>query len=284
MPRNTPLAHTIARWLLIAALALNAVNAAAAVSCSIAVTSVGPIAYVPSTAATNVTQSSFTLTCTATTPASVGTYTFQVGKSNAGVAGPVTYNVWQNSVCTSTWGTANATNTIPITLNLATRNVAVTSPATPFWACVPGSQSVAAGTYMDTNSLTITSGNGTLAPSPTTFTVSILTPSTCTTTTPGNVFFAYASFQASVQAATGGAFSVTCTNTLPYTFTITQNNLSLLGLNYTLGTSAAGGTGNGGTQSYSVTGSMAASQSGTCASAGGICNATNATNTLTVNY
>ena len=284
MYRNTPLAHTIARCLLIAALALNTLNAAAAVNCSIAVTNVGPIAYVPSTAATNITQSSFTLTCSATNNPSVGAHTFQVGKSNAGFAGPLIYNVWQNSGCTTTWGTTNATNTIPITLTLVTKNVAVTSPATPFWACVPGSQSVAAGTYSDTNSLTITSGNGTLAPTPTTFTVSILTPATCTTTTPGTVFFAYTSFQAGIQAATGGAFSVTCTNTLPYTFTITQNNLSLLGLNYSLGTSAAGGTGNGAAQSYSVTGSMAASQSGTCASAGGNCNATNATNTLTINY
>ena len=119
---------------------------------------------------------------------------------------------------------------------------------------------------------------------PTAFTVNVTLTSSCTFSTPANVVFAYTSFQVGAQAATGGGFNVTCTTSLPYTLAITQNNASLLGLAYTLGTSAAGGTGSGVAQAYSVTGSMVASQVGTCATAGGSCNATNATNTLTLTY
>ena len=119
---------------------------------------------------------------------------------------------------------------------------------------------------------------------PTAFTVSATLTSSCTFSTPATVVFAYTSFQAGAQAATGGGFNVTCTTSLPYTFGITLNNSTLVGLNYTLGTSVAGGTGSGVAQAYNVTGNMVASQAGTCATAGGSCTASNATNTLTLTY
>jgi len=131
------------------------------------------------------------------------------------------------------------------------------------------------------------------------FNVNITLTSSCTLGAVTPVAFAYTSLQGSAATATGGGFSVTCTNTLPYTFglqagtgaptppgsstlAVTDNAVNLA---YSLGLSAAGGTGNGASQAYSVTGSMAASQAGTCS--GASCtngSATNKTHTLILNY
>jgi spore coat protein U-like protein len=114
------------------------------------------------------------------------------------------------------------------------------------------------------------------------------------------VDFAYTSFQGGIANATNGGFSVTCTNSLPYTFglqsgagaatppgaaTIGPINDDAVNLAYSLALSAAGGVGSGAAQGYSVTGTMAAGQAGTCAVSP--CNngaATNNTHTLIVNY
>jgi len=132
-----------------------------------------------------------------------------------------------------------------------------------------------------------------------TFQVNITLTSVCTLGSVTAVAFAYTSLQGGAQSATGGNFNVTCTNTLPYTFglqagsgaasppgtstiTVTDNAVNL---QYQLGTSAAGGTGSGVAQAYTVTGTMAAAQSGNCAS--GSCTngaATNKVQTLILNY
>ena len=130
-----------------------------------------------------------------------------------------------------------------------------------------------------------------------TFNVNITLNSTCSLSAITALDFTYTSF-GSAATATGGGFNVTCTNSLPYTFgllagtggsgagtstiTVTDNAVNL---QYTVGTSATGGTGNGSAQSYSVTGTMAAGQSGTCASAS--CpntSATNKTQTLVLTF
>lgn len=131
------------------------------------------------------------------------------------------------------------------------------------------------------------------------FNVNITLTSACTISAVTAVDFAYTSAQAAAAAATGGGFSVRCTNSLPYTFglqagsaaalppgaatiSVTDDALSLL---YTVGLSATGGTGNGTVQNYSVTGTMAGGQAGTCAAAS--CSnaaATNRTHTLIINY
>ncbi len=82
---------------------------------------------------------------------------------------------------------------------------------------------------------------------------------------PANVAFTYTSFQAAAATGTGGAFSVQCTNTLPYTMSLDATSGTVIGLNYTLALSATTGTGNGAAQAYSITGSMASGQAGTCA-------------------
>jgi len=131
------------------------------------------------------------------------------------------------------------------------------------------------------------------------FNVNMTLTSTCSLSAVTAVDFAYTSLQGGVANGTNGNFTVTCTNSLPYTFglqsgtgaatppgaatiTVTDNAVNL---QYVLGTSAAGGTGNGAAQAYNVTGTMAAGQSGTCAAAS--CTnaaATNRTHTLILNY
>jgi spore coat protein U-like protein len=117
------------------------------------------------------------------------------------------------------------------------------------------------------------------------FNVTVNLTSACTITTPAAVAFNYTSLQTSPASPTAGsgAFSVTCTNSLPYTLALnsTSGTFATVGLNYTLSLSAAGGTGNGSAQSYSVGGSIAANQSGNCAVAS--CSDT-ATHTLTITY
>jgi spore coat protein U-like protein len=132
-----------------------------------------------------------------------------------------------------------------------------------------------------------------------TFNVNVTLTSACTLAAVTDLAFAYTSLQAGVSNATGGGFSVSCTTSLPYTFGLQSGNGAAtppgaatiavtdnaVNLNYSLGLSAAGGTGNGAAQGFNVTGSMAGSQAGTCAVAS--CTnaaATNKTHTLIVNY
>jgi len=132
-----------------------------------------------------------------------------------------------------------------------------------------------------------------------TFNVNVTLTSACTLAAVNDLAFTYTSLQAGVSNATGGGFSVSCTTSLPYTFGLQSGNgaatppgaatISVtdnaVQLNYSLGLSAAGGTGSGAAQAFNVTGSMAGSQAGTCAVAS--CTnaaATNKTHTLIVNY
>jgi spore coat protein U-like protein len=132
-----------------------------------------------------------------------------------------------------------------------------------------------------------------------TFNVNVTLTSACTLAAVTDLAFAYTSLQAGVSNSTGGGFSVSCTTSLPYTFGLQSGNgaatppggatISVtdnaVNLNYSLGLSAAGATGSGAAQAFSVTGTMAGSQAGTCAVAS--CTnaaATNKTHTLIVNY
>jgi spore coat protein U-like protein len=108
------------------------------------------------------------------------------------------------------------------------------------------------------------------------------------------VAFTYTSFQTTAATATGGTFNMKCTNTMPYkigftnvatpatTDAVTDNAVNLA---YTLGLSATTGTGTGVDQAYTVTGTMALGQGGTCLTAS--CTntaATNRTRTIYVVY
>jgi spore coat protein U-like protein len=145
----------------------------------------------------------------------------------------------------------------------------------------------------------LAAGNAEAGSTSGTFNVNVTLTSACTLGAVTAVAFAYTSLQVAVQNATGGGFNVSCTNSLPYTFGLQVGNgaptppgaasIAVLdnavNLNYSLALSAAGGTGNGAAQAYSVTGTMAGNQAGTCAVAS--CTnaaATNKIHTLIVNY
>jgi spore coat protein U-like protein len=133
------------------------------------------------------------------------------------------------------------------------------------------------------------------------FNVIVTLTSSCTLGTVTNLDFAYTSLQAGAASATGGGFSVSCTNSLPYTFALQAGTTppfnppfatsiavtdAILNLNYSVGLSATSGTGNGTPQAFNVTGTMAGGQAGTCATAS-CTNAgagANRTHTLIVNY
>jgi spore coat protein U-like protein len=132
-----------------------------------------------------------------------------------------------------------------------------------------------------------------------TFNVNVTLTSNCSLSAITAVDFSYTSSQGSAANSTGGGFTVSCTNTLPYTLGLQSGNGAptppgaasitvtddAVNLQYTLSRSAAGGTGNGAAQSYSVNGTMAAGQSGTCASASCTnASATNKTHTLIVGF
>lgn len=121
-----------------------------------------------------------------------------------------------------------------------------------------------------------------------TFNVGITLTSACaidTSTTAAT--FGYTSMQAT-PATFSSAFKVTCTNGLPIVSvgldsTAVTDNSTNLGYTLTLGAAPAAGTGIA--QSVTLTGSMAANQSGTCATA--TCTnaaSTNKTRTVTVTY
>ena len=107
-------------------------------------------------------------------------------------------------------------------------------------------------------------------------TVTVSLTSKCVFGAIAPVAFTYTSFQVGAATATGGTFNMKCTNTMPYkvgfssaatpaaTDAVTDSTTNLA---YTLGMSAATGTGTGVDQAYSVTGTMAAAQAGSCLTA-----------------
>lgn len=123
------------------------------------------------------------------------------------------------------------------------------------------------------------------------FNVNVTLTSACKLSTVTDVDFGtYTSLQTTTQSATGGAFTVTCTNSLPYSLKFTNisggatasGTVPTVLLAYTLGLSSAGGSGDGTAQAVNITGSMAANQAGTCSSAS--CSGTDATQVLYVTY
>ena len=255
----------------LALLASSAVHAA--ITCSIA-SSGFAAAYDPASAVNNVTQSFFTVTCTralSSDPSSVnyavtvdnGMYANGINNRAAYLTNRIRYDVFKDSSCATKW---KGTTSISGTINFV--GTGTVSQQANYWGCIlPGQTGLAAGTYTDTVTATLTYG-----PTPSlvalgTFGVSIATPATCSLSqAPGNVVFNYIAFGAAVNAST--TFGVTCTNWLPYSMALDTTTGTIVGINYSIALSAASGQGTGAQQSYTVDGTVAAGQPGTCAAAG----------------
>lgn len=262
----------------IACFALMVGGSAQAITCNL--TSNGFFSfYDPANLSTNITSASFTMTCTRSASGDNPTQSYTVALNNSnnqatlqGTKNTINYDVYADSACGTLWKGAT---TLGGTITLGSPSDTLPhSQTVQYWGCVPPKQTVAAGTYTDT--VTMNPSIGSIA----TFPVTIVTPSSCSISTPpGNVTFNYISFGSAAVAST--PFAATCTYQMPYTMALDSTSGVLVGLNYTLNLSASSATGTGLAQSYTINGSIAAGQAGTCATAS--CTAT-APRTLTISY
>jgi len=280
------------RCLAILAFALIGWEAHAAVTCTASVTSIVK-GYDPNAVGDTVATGSYTVSCTrlASDP---NTFNWQLGANNGQQPGGggqnrvqmgaaanrydyelyrltpyVNGNRWQDGGGTRFTGTINFGAAL------------IASQSGPFDLRLPGPQTVdPAGTYTDIVTVTVRNGAGTML-SQTTFSVSIITIASCTLTSPpGNISLAYTSFQVAAASASTN-FGVNCTTGIPYTMALDATSGTLVGLNYTVALSQSASNGTGVAQTFSINGSIAAGQSGTCATAS--CSAS-ATRTLTITY
>lgn len=267
--------------------ALMACGSAQAITCSLTSNGFSSF-YDPANLSTNITSASFTMTCTRskgdsslsqryTVQANGGLQHSNWRNSNraqytfGGKKHRINYNVYTTSSCSNLW---QGNTTLGGTIIFTSSSDYVESQTVNYWGCIPVKQNAAAGTYIDTVTMTPSIGNSQ------TFPVTIVTPSSCSISTPpGDVLFTYTSFGSSAVAYTG--FAATCTATMPYSMALDATGGTLLGLNYTLSLSASSASGTGSAQNYTINGSIAAGQAGTCAMAS--CTAT-AGRTLTISY
>jgi spore coat protein U-like protein len=257
--------------------------ASAAYNCTVSSGGINA-AYSPSNPSTTIVPTSFTITCTrALSDASTMSYSVSAdngahaqGTHNRAALGGslLAYDLFKDSACGSQWRGPQA---ITGTLNFSGSTSA--SVTVSYWGCITASQSLPAGNYTDSVTMTLTYGPGN-----TTATgiagVLISTPATCNlSTAPGSVVFSYVGFGAAANAST--TYGVTCSTYLPYTMALDATSGTILGLNYTVGLSAPSATGNGAEQTHTISGTIAAGQSGTCAT--GSCSASQA-RVLTITY
>ena len=258
-------------------------SAHAAISCS--VTSNGfTAAYSPAAPTTNITTASLTMSCTRglIIDATSQSYTIAANnglhpaslKNQAISAGThLRYDVFTDSSCATQW---TGLTTLGGTINFAgSTDFFSRSQTVAYYGCIAAGLNHPAGTYTDT--VTMTPSIGAQA----TFGVTIVTPAVCSLSTPpGTITFNYASFQAG-PATASTSFATTCSANMPYTMALDATSGTLIGLNYSLSLSASSATGTGAVQTYSINGTLASGQAGTCST--GAC-AGSTGRTLTITY
>jgi spore coat protein U-like protein len=291
------------RRLMAASCAVLSHSAWAAYSCSVTVTS-PTVAYNGATNANTNATGSAVLTCTrATTDANSLTYRLKADNGAningttrrarlGATANYLNYALTRSATCgnASNWyaPVTGTTNVITGTLGFGTATLA--SVTLPYCLRVRGSTTnaltPAAGAYTDTVNVSAqypNSDTGALSPSvPLNYTANV--SSACFfTSTPGNMTFNYTAFRTTALTATNN-FNLRCTTALPWSVSVSPNVSTTAGLNYSLAvtTPATGaGTGNNANQNVILTGTMAAGQAGSCATA--TCTGTRA-HTITITY
>lgn len=260
-----------------------------AVTCNI--TSTGfATAYAPTGIVPNVTQGSFTVTCSSNTGFDPATVDFDVavnnGQNNAGGnnaqnggnANRIAYDTYRNNGCSTLWASAAAsrftgTGTLPFTTTIN------------YWGCITvANQNEIAGTYTDTVTMTLRYDNffGITSTATNTFPVAVTNPASCSITSVSNVAFGtYLAFRTTPLNAPNATVTLNCTSQLPYSLALDATTGVVSGLNYSLSLSAANSRGTGPGQTHTITGTMPANQAGTCAS--GSCTGSQQ-RTLTITY
>lgn len=283
------------QWLAVTLLLLCGAPAHAAISCSVASNGFFG-SYNPATQL--VLQTSFTVTCTRSATSDPTSVSYANAVNNGLYANGINnrafqsgssymrYDTFVDGSCGTQW---KGNSTIGGTINFS--GTGTVSQVHTYWGCVAaGLTGLAAGTYSDLATMTLSYGPNPQSTATNTFPVGLSTPATCSiSTAPGAVAFgAYVAFGGALAASTG--FAATCSNYLPYTLSVTATSGTIAGLNYTLllqnaapvmsGTTLSV-TGNGFPQSYTINGAMVAGQAGTCAA--GSCSGT-VPHTLTLTY
>jgi spore coat protein U-like protein len=170
---------------------------------------------------------------------------------------------------------------------------ATASQTIPYYARVPPAsmqgRTLVKGLYQDTQTLTLYQSTTSTADAAksnqatltTSLAVQVTVPENCLLSSPpGNLAFTYTSFQAS-PAMASTSFAVTCVSNTPYTLTLDATTGTLAGLVYSLALSTASQTGTGLPQQATISGTIAAGQSGICS---GTSCTDSAVRTLTVTY
>ena len=282
----------IARRLLgLAAAALFALDAAAAITCSVSVTPVA-VVYDPTSPVQNVTTGSYTITCNRLA-GDPDTLAWRLGVNNglqAGggynrvrrLGGPAgeryDYDTYRSPG--NLWGDTNPTR---FTGTLVFGGALTASVSGAFDIVLPGSQPVdPAGTYTDTLTVTLEHNGAPFTLYDTaSFGVTVITTNSCQISVPpGDVSFNYTAFQPG-PALASASYGVRCTTALPYSMALDATSGTLLGLSYSLSLSAPSSTGTGATQTHAINGTIAGGQAGICATA--VCSGSQ-TRTLTVSW
>lgn len=287
-------------WPALAMTALTSQQAWAVYSCSVTASSTG-VLY--NSAANTDTQGAAILTCTrAATDAATLTYRLKadnglnvngtVRRVRLGATGNrLNYTLRRAAACnnTSNWyaPVTGTTNVIRGTLNFgAALSQSVTVPYCLRVRGTAGGNPAAptAGVYTDTVNIFgqfPDNDGGALTPVvPITYSVGV--NNQCVLNSfPTSMVFNYTSFSATPQVV-AQSFNLRCSNTLPWTATVSPTAATVLGLNYTVAVSPAVTTnGTGASQAVTLTATMPANQSGTCNT--GTCTGTQA-HTVTITY
>lgn len=267
-------------------------QALAAIACTVTLTDV-LVVYDPTSPTQNDTAGSWTINCTrlSTDP---NTLSWRMGVNNGLHAGGgfnrvvrtgaqrYSYDTYRLPpyVAGNIWGNGNTTR-FTGTLNFGAGLTA--SDSAPFYIVMNAGQTVQpAGTYTDTVTATLQNSTGSVTYDTSPFNVTVRTDNWCQISVPpGNVDFTYTSFQAAAANAST-TYNVRCTTALPYTMALDATSGTLLGLTYNLAIApSSAGTGNGEHQIYTINGTIAPGQAGTCASA--VCTGSQA-RTLTLSW
>ncbi|MBC7601688.1 MAG: spore coat protein U domain-containing protein [Ramlibacter sp.] len=271
--------------------ALFAPAASAAITCtSIAAPDIS-INYLTNTSVAQ--QMFFTVTCNRSSTSDPTSLAYSVavnnGQNNNGInnnavlgGDKVRYDIYTSSCAGQKWqGGTSISDTISWAANqtgIATRN-------TTYWACINNPSSPGtSGDHTDSLTMTMTynpgAGNLQLTGN---ISVHIYAPATCSIPAgsgPGNIALAYTSFSLTVVSGTT-TFQTQCTVSMPYTLALNPASGTLAGVTYAVTLSNPTPNGTGAPQTFTITASAPAGQSGTCA---GTSCLQSQVHTLTVSY
>ncbi|MDB5899339.1 MAG: hypothetical protein JWP41_2941 [Ramlibacter sp.] len=245
--------------------------------------------YDPFATTFNDSAGAFTITCTRNTGGQnrfTGTYyagvdnglNYTTSRRLSKGTNYLDYSLHQNFPgCSTPWG--SATGTVITLTNTNTKNNDTTTNPNPLasrsycFRITGGMNTAPPGTYTDTVTIGVADSNGVIRGSDVVqLSTTILASCALTWSTVTPLTITYTSFSTTAPGGTKG-YQLRCTRTTSYSLgfdtPIAGVNDKVLGLAYSLTNSSPGSVGTGVTQTFNVTATIPANQSGTCNAAGG---------------